>query len=109
MRMTGGARRHQPLRYNLGGDEPHPPWVPVPKATHILRGQVPKYCCFVGIAPGQSSVSVSVSAYKYLCLYLNLYVYLYPYLYLILYMYPYVYLYPYLYLILYLYLHLHQK
>ena len=51
--MTGGTHRHQPLRYILGGAEPHPPWVPVPKATHILPGQVPKYCCFVGTAPGQ--------------------------------------------------------
>ena len=61
MIITGATHRDQPLRYILGGAEPHPPWVPVPKATHILRGQVPKYCCFVGTAPGQSSVSVTVS------------------------------------------------
>ena len=40
--MFGGAHRHQPLRYILGGDEPHPPWVPVPRATHILPGHVPR-------------------------------------------------------------------
>ena len=61
MMITGGTHRHQPLRYILGGAESHPPWVPVPKATHFLRGQVPKYCCLVGTAPGQSSVCVSVS------------------------------------------------
>ena len=43
MMMTGETHRHQPLLYTLGGAESHPPWVPVPKATHILRGQIPKY------------------------------------------------------------------
>ena len=38
--MTGETHRHQPLRYTLGGAESHPPWVPVPKAIHILRGIV---------------------------------------------------------------------
>ena len=39
---VGGAHRHQPLRYILGGDEPHPPWVPAPRATHIIPGHVPR-------------------------------------------------------------------
>ena len=43
MIMTGETHRHQPLLYTLGGAESHPPWVSVPTATHILRGQIPKY------------------------------------------------------------------
>ena len=58
---VGGTHRHRPLRYILGGDEPHPPWVPAPRAAHILLGHVPRYWCCVGSAPGKSSVSVSVS------------------------------------------------
>ena len=40
--MIGGTHRHQPLRSILGGDEPHPPWVPAPRATHIIPGHVPR-------------------------------------------------------------------
>ena len=32
---VGGTHRHQPLRYIIGGDEPQPPRVPAPSATHI--------------------------------------------------------------------------
>ena len=39
---VGGTHRHQPLRSILGGDEPHPPWVPAPRATHIIPGHVPR-------------------------------------------------------------------
>ena len=37
---VGGTHRHQPLRYILGGDEPHPPRVPAPRATHILYERI---------------------------------------------------------------------
>ena len=37
---VGGTHRHQPLRYILGGDEPHPPRVPAPRATHILYARI---------------------------------------------------------------------
>ena len=39
---VGGTHCHEPLRYFLGGDEPLPPWVPVPRATHIIPGHVPR-------------------------------------------------------------------
>ena len=39
---VGGTRRHQPRRSTLGGDEPHLPRVPAPRATHKIPGHVPR-------------------------------------------------------------------